>query len=87
MKITQRNFTRCAKLATKKAVSFLSIRGFVGESARAWSMADSWNRHAEEMLGQANWEAIGKASALTVTRQLATALKIEILKAEVGSRK
>jgi hypothetical protein len=50
-------------------------------------MQDSWQRHAEEMLGQANAKAIATASALTVCRQLATAVKIVILKSEIKARK
>ncbi len=87
MKITQRNFTRAARIATRRAVSFLAMRNLTGEANRARVMQDSWQRHAEEMLGQANWEAVNKASALTVCRQLSTALKVVILRNEIAQRK
>ena len=87
MKITQRNFTRAARIATRRAVSFLAMRNLTGEANRARVMQDSWQRHAEEMLGQANWEVINKTSALTVCRQLSTALKVVILRNEIAQRK
>ena len=87
MNITQSNFKRAARIATRRAVSFLALRNMPGESNRARVMQDSWQRHAEEMLGQANWEAVSKASALTVCRQLTTAMKIVILKSEIKARK
>lgn len=87
MKITQRNFTRAARIATRRAVSFLAMRNLTGEANRALVMQDSWQRHAEEMLGQANAKAIDTASALTVCRQLSRALKIVILRSEIAQRK
>ena len=86
MKITQRNFTRAAHIATRRAVSFLAMRNLAGEANRARVMQDSWQRHAEEILGQANSAAIEKASALTVCRQLTQAVKIVILKTEIKAR-
>jgi len=85
--ITQSNFRRAARIATRRAVSFLAMRNLTGEANRALVMQDSWQRHAEEMLGQANAKAIATASALTVCRQLTTAVKIVILKSEIKARK
>jgi len=85
--ITPSNFKRAARIATHRAVSFLALRNLTGEANRARVMQDSWQRHAEEMLGQANAKAIETASALTVCRQLATAVKIVILKSEIKARK
>jgi hypothetical protein len=87
MKITQNNFRRAARIATRRAVSFLAMRNLTGEANRARVMQDSWQRHAEEILGQANAKAIATASALTVCRQLTTAVKIVILKSEIRARK
>jgi len=87
MKITQSNFRRAARIATRRAVSFLVLRNMPGESNRARLMQDSWQRHAEEILGQANAKAVATASALTVCRQLTTAVKIVILKSEIKARK
>lgn len=87
MKITQRNFTRAARIATRRAVSYLAMRNLSGEANRAQVMQDSWQRHAEEILGQANWEAVNKTSALSVCRQLTTAMKVVILKSEIAQRK
>ena len=87
MKITQSNFRRAARIATRRAVSFLALRNMPGESNRARLMQDSWQRHAEEILGQANAKAVATASALTVCRQLTTAVKIVILKSEIQARK
>jgi hypothetical protein len=69
------------------AIRFLEMRQFSGEANRARVMSDKWETHAQEILGQANWEAINKAPALKVCRQLSTALKVQILKSEVASRK
>lgn len=87
MKINQRTFARAARIATRRAVSFLALRDMPGESNRARLMQDSWQRHAEEMLGQANHSAIEKASALRVCRQLTLAVKIAILKTEIKTAK
>lgn len=87
MKITQRNFTRAARIATRRAVSFLAGRNMPGEANRARVMQDAWQRHAEEVLGQANLEAVNKTSALSVCRQLTAAMKIVILKSEIAARK
>ena len=90
MKITKRNFTRAARIATRRAVSYLAMRNMrnlSGEANRARVMQYSWQRHAEEILGQANWEAVNKASALSVCRQLTTAMKVVILKSEIAQRK
>ena len=87
MKITQRNFTRAARIATRRAVSYLAMRNLSGEANRAQVMQYSWQRHAEEILGQANWEAVNKASAISVCRQLTTAMKVVILKSEIAQRK
>ena len=86
MKVTQSNFNRAARIATRRAVSYLAMRNLAGEANRARVMQDSWQRHAEEILGQANSAAIEKASALMVCRQLTQAVKIVILKTEIKAR-
>jgi hypothetical protein len=87
MKINQRTFARAARIATRRAISFLALRDMPGESGRARMMQDSWQRHAEEILGQANCAAIEKASALKVCRQLTSAVKIAILQTEIKAAK
>ena len=86
MKVTQSNFNRAARIATRRAVSYLALRDMSGGANRARVMQDSWQRHAEEILGQANSAAIEKASALAVCRQLTFALKVVILKTEIKAR-
>ena len=81
MKINQRTFARAARIAARRA-----IRGFTGEARRAQIMQDSWQKHAEEILGQANCALIEQAPALKVCRQLVRSLKMRILQNEIEAR-
>jgi hypothetical protein len=86
MKINQRTFARAARIATRRAILALLNRGFNGEAQRARIMQDSWLKHAEEILGRANYVLIEQASALKVCRQLTRSIKMRILQTEIETR-
>lgn len=77
---------QASNLALVRACRRLEKGGCTGEAARAWSMADHWRDLGAKLITD-NCEAIRKAPALKVVRQLSVLLARTILEVEVSTRK
>ena len=76
---------QASNLALVRACRRLNRSGCVGEATRAWSLADSWRRHAALLITH-NAESLQKAPARQVVRELSTVLAKHILQAELKSK-